>query len=80
MNQEQSSERMSVRKSLLVWASGILIGWAIAFGLILTYYAATKNEPITDQDAARAQIIAEQKTRALNDIVPAAGGKDSSSD
>ena len=74
MNTEQnSSERLSMRKSMLVWISGICLGWAIAFGLIFSYWAATRQEPVKDLEAGKPALMAQGTAKDLNDIKPASG-------
>jgi hypothetical protein len=74
MNIEQNSlERLSMRKSMLVWMSGICLGWAIAFGLIFSYWAATRQEPVKDTDTGKPALVAQSTPKDLNDIKPASG-------
>ena len=73
MTNDNSSEKLSVRQSMAVWIGGIMLGWAVAFGLIFSYWAATKQAPVTDQDSGKPRLVADSGAKALNQIKPASG-------
>jgi hypothetical protein len=68
---KNSSERLSMRKSVLVWVGGICLGWGIASGLIFTYWAVSRQDPI--QDVGQQVAKSESEARGLNEVMPASG-------
>jgi hypothetical protein len=73
-NENNSSERLSMRKSVLVWIGGICLGWGIASALIFSYWALSRQEPIrVDGAAAPIMVTADKDSKSLNEVMPAAG-------
>lgn len=70
---EQSSGRLSLRNSILVWVAGIVIGWGCA---VVLFYQLIRHSgaetPATGKPAA-AMIAEERDATGLADIAPAAG-------
>jgi hypothetical protein len=74
-NDNNSSERLSMRKSVLVWIGGICLGWGIASGLIFTYWAMSRQEPIKVDGSNTSPMVAaaDKDAKSLNEVMPAAG-------
>jgi hypothetical protein len=74
-NDNKNTERLSMRKSILIWIGGICLGWGIASSLILAYWAMSRQEPIQDVSVAGQPMTASADTDAkgLNEVMPAAG-------
>jgi hypothetical protein len=74
-NENNVAERLSMRKSVLVWIGGICLGWGIATALIFSYWALSRQEPINAIGEAAAPMVADaaKDAKSLNDVMPAAG-------
>jgi hypothetical protein len=72
-----SAERLSMRKSILIWIGGICLGWGIASGLIFTYWAMSRQEPIQAVEGNDAPMMAatDSESKSLNEVMPAAGAQ-----
>lgn len=66
-DQDNEADRLSVRRSILVWLGAIMLGWGIAFGLIFAYWAISRQDPVRNQDI---QIV---ETQTIGKMMPAAG-------
>ncbi len=74
-NENNTTERLSMRKSVLIWVGGICLGWGIASGLIFTYWALSRQDPIEDIEGVNASMTAsvDDTSKGLNEVMPAAG-------
>ncbi len=74
-NDNNSTERLSMRKSVLIWIGGICLGWGIATSLIFSYWALSRQEPIKPISEDAVPIVAEstKDAKGLNEVMPAAG-------
>jgi hypothetical protein len=74
-NENNSAERLSMRKSVLIWIGGICLGWGIATALIFSYWALSRQEPINAVDGSATPMVADaaKDAKSLNDVMPAAG-------
>jgi hypothetical protein len=75
-NENNVAERLSMRKSILIWIGGICLGWGIATALIFSYWALSRQEPIKAIDGSAAPMTADAATKeakGLNEVMPAAG-------
>lgn len=77
LSQDDDSNRMSMRNSLLVWVFGAVLGWVVAVVAVYSIIRdegdrviATTKQP---QNAEKA-LASDKKARELNAIQPAAGG------
>jgi len=67
---DQSTGRLSLRNSILVWVAGIVIGWGCA---VVLFYQLIRDSA-EEGRLARAPLIAEvQDSASVADIEPAAG-------
>ncbi len=74
LNDNNRSERLSMRKSVLVWIGGICLGWGIASALIFSYWAMSRQDPISaDGTVAPMMANADKDAKSLNEVMPAAG-------
>jgi hypothetical protein len=74
-NDNNVAERLSMRKSVLIWIGGICLGWGIATSLIFSYWALSRQEPIQAIDAPAVPMTADatKEAKGLNEVMPAAG-------
>ncbi len=74
-NNNNVAERLSMRKSILIWIGGICLGWGIATSLIFSYWALSRQEPIKAIDAPATPMVADatKEAKSLNEVMPAAG-------
>ncbi|MDA5193610.1 hypothetical protein [Govanella unica] len=78
LSQDDNSNRMSMRNSLLVWVFGAVLGWAVAVVAVYSIIrdegdravATNTSEPHTNQKKTIAQ---PKEADELNAIEPAAG-------
>lgn len=74
-SENDGSERMSMRNSLLVWVSGAVLGWVVA---VIAVYSAlrTDEDTIIVQEPVQRPSIAREAPRELDAIEPAFGDDD----
>jgi hypothetical protein len=74
-NENNNADRLSMRKSVLIWIGGICLGWGIASGLIFSYWAMSRQEPIKAVESQGAPMMADadKESKGLNEVMPAAG-------
>jgi hypothetical protein len=71
---DENAGKLSLRKSVLVWTAGILIGWGAAFILIVQLIKTSVSD---GRNAEATQIVSRDKRvtppQRMEDIEPAAG-------
>jgi hypothetical protein len=74
-NENNGTDRLSVRKSVMIWIGGICLGWGIATALIFSYWAVSRQDPIEALDGGAAPMVADaaKDAKSLNEVMPAAG-------
>lgn len=74
-SENDGSERMSMRNSLLVWVSGAVLGWVVA---VIAVYSAlrTDEDAMVVQEPVQRPSIAQEAPTELDAIEPAFGDDD----
>ncbi|RME64774.1 MAG: hypothetical protein D6782_07650 [Alphaproteobacteria bacterium] len=67
-------DRLSIRRSVLIWVAGAMIGWIFAFVGIYSFLRFTDKAP---GEQSRPALATDFDARALSEIQPAAGPADS---
>lgn len=70
IKEENGSGRLSPRKSLLVWVSGMFLGWGIAVVLV---YQLIRTSDVAPTAPSQPVVATDMVTPGLAEIAPAAG-------
>lgn len=76
LSQNENSNRMSMRNSLLVWVFGTVLGWAVAVVAVYTLIREEGDPLIASHSRTNSvsqNAVSDQKAIDLNQIEPAAG-------
>jgi hypothetical protein len=73
-NDENSSGKLSPRQSLLIWVTGMFLGWGVA--VVLVYQLIRTSDIAPTPEASTPVVASDQTAPSLSDIAPAAGDTD----
>jgi hypothetical protein len=67
-NKNEQAGKLSLRRSILVWTAGILIGWGAAFVLIVQLIKTSVSD---GQGTSATQIVSKDRKVAMPGTIPA---------